>query len=224
MADAPRSRAHMVYGQDYDGIWSSLIPWLSLLINGRVLGECLRWSRSTLDPRISPLTTAYRHPRPPLFLLGFFSKMKGTKKNFLEKKLSLIPNPSIENNKKNDWRTTILFEILCLAQKIHPMLSVFMTKKACFEHLNFFKVKVSRKKKRDFSIFFLKILKGLKLVWVVPSSRGIPSNLLALSPFPCSQDGNKKRKEKKPNKKGPSWFQTLKSDYELFNCNNFNIH
>jgi len=39
---------------------------LSLLINGYVLGERLRCRWSTLDPRISPLTTAYRRPRPPL--------------------------------------------------------------------------------------------------------------------------------------------------------------
>jgi len=72
--------------------------------------------------------------------------MKGTKKNFLRKKAFLIPNPSIENNKKTIANKHFL-GILCLAQKIHPMLSVFMTKKACFEHLNFFKVKVSRKKR-----------------------------------------------------------------------------
>jgi len=83
------------------------------------------------------------------------------------------------------------------------MLSVFMTKKACFEHLNFFKVKVSRKKKKDFSIFFLKILKGLKLVWVVPSSRGIPPTSFYYH-LSLQSDDNKKKQEKKPSKKGPS--------------------
>ena len=46
----------IVYGQNYDGIWSSSNLWLSFLINENILGKCFRFSTSYGDPRISPLT------------------------------------------------------------------------------------------------------------------------------------------------------------------------
>ena len=46
----------IVYGQNYDGIWSSSNLWLSFLINENILGKCFRSSSSYGDPRISPLT------------------------------------------------------------------------------------------------------------------------------------------------------------------------
>jgi len=63
----PRSLVGIVYGWDYDGIWSSSIPQLSFLINENILVECFRTSSSFLNHRISPLTRKYEPPRLSLF-------------------------------------------------------------------------------------------------------------------------------------------------------------
>jgi hypothetical protein len=64
-----QSLVGIVYGWDYDGIWSSSIPQLSFLINGNVLGRCFRSCSSSTDPRISPLTVEYECPRPSLLTI-----------------------------------------------------------------------------------------------------------------------------------------------------------
>ena len=58
-----QSSAGIVYGWDYDGIWSSSIPQLSFLIDGDVFGQRFRSRWSSIDPRISPLPTEYRDPQ-----------------------------------------------------------------------------------------------------------------------------------------------------------------
>ena len=58
-----QSSAGIVYGWDYDGIWSSSIPQLSFLIEGNVFGQRFRSRWSSIDPRISPLPTEYRDPQ-----------------------------------------------------------------------------------------------------------------------------------------------------------------
>ena len=43
-SDVHWSLVGIVYGWDYDGIWSSSIPQLSFLIKEDILGECFRSS------------------------------------------------------------------------------------------------------------------------------------------------------------------------------------
>ena len=57
--DNNQSPAGIVYGWDYDGIWSSSIPQLSFLIKEDILGECFRNRQSSVSHRISPLATEY---------------------------------------------------------------------------------------------------------------------------------------------------------------------
>ena len=64
-----RSLAGIVYGWDYDGIWSSSIPQLSFLINGNVLVQCFRSCSSYKGPRISPLALQYVRPQPSLSII-----------------------------------------------------------------------------------------------------------------------------------------------------------
>ncbi len=59
----------IVYGWDYNGIWSSSIPQLSFLIKEDILGECFRISSSSVDHRISPLPTEYEHPQLSLLII-----------------------------------------------------------------------------------------------------------------------------------------------------------
>ena len=59
----------IVYGQNYDGIWSSSNLWLSFLINENILGKCFRSCSSCADPRISPLTAQYECPRLSLLVI-----------------------------------------------------------------------------------------------------------------------------------------------------------
>ena len=59
----------IVYGKDYDGIWSSSIPLLSFLINENILGKCFRISSSYHNLRISPLTWQYECPQLSLLII-----------------------------------------------------------------------------------------------------------------------------------------------------------
>lgn len=59
----------IVYGLDYNGIWSFSIPKLSFLINGNVFGKCFRCCLSWIDPCISPLLIQYKYPQPFLFII-----------------------------------------------------------------------------------------------------------------------------------------------------------
>ena len=59
----------IVYGQNYDGIWSSSRLWLSFLTNENILDKCFRSSPSCGDPRISPLTPQYECPRLSLLII-----------------------------------------------------------------------------------------------------------------------------------------------------------
>ena len=67
--NATGSSVDIVYGWDYDGIWSSSIPQLSFLINENILAECFRISSSWVNPRISPLTTQYERPQLSLSII-----------------------------------------------------------------------------------------------------------------------------------------------------------
>ena len=64
-----QSLVGIVYGWDYDGIWSSSIPQLSFLIKEDILGECFRISWSCQNPRISPLARQYQHPQLSLSII-----------------------------------------------------------------------------------------------------------------------------------------------------------
>ena len=68
----------IVYGKDYDGIWSSSIPLLSFLINENVLGRRFRSCLSSDDPRISPLTSEYKCPQPSLLIITWYSQTNKT--------------------------------------------------------------------------------------------------------------------------------------------------
>ena len=61
-----QSQVGIVYGWDYDGIWSSSIPQLSFLIYENIFVECFRSRPSFPGHWISPLSGKY--PPPHLFL------------------------------------------------------------------------------------------------------------------------------------------------------------
>ena len=61
-----QSLVGIVYGWDYDGIWSSSIPQLSFLIYENIFVECFRSRLSFPGHWISPLSGKYLPP--PLFL------------------------------------------------------------------------------------------------------------------------------------------------------------
>ena len=63
------STGDIVYGQNYDGIWSSSRLWLSFLIKENILDKCFRSRSSCEDPRISPLTPQYECPRQSLLII-----------------------------------------------------------------------------------------------------------------------------------------------------------
>ena len=69
MINCRQSLVGIVYGWDYDGIWSSSIPQLSFLIKEDILGECFRSSSSLMGPSISPLTIKYEHPQLSLSII-----------------------------------------------------------------------------------------------------------------------------------------------------------
>jgi hypothetical protein len=89
-----QSLVGIVYGWDYDGIWSSSIPQLSFLINGNILGRCFRSCSSSTDPRISPLTVEYECPR--LSLLTITLVLRTNKKE--PESYLIIPCCSIQAN------------------------------------------------------------------------------------------------------------------------------
>ena len=68
-ANIRRSLVGIVYGWDYDGIWSSSNPQLSFLINENILGKCFRTCSSFINPRISPLTIKYECPQLSLSII-----------------------------------------------------------------------------------------------------------------------------------------------------------
>ena len=74
-----QSSVGIVYGWDYDGIWSSSIPQLSFLIKEDILGECFRISSSSEDHRISPLPPEYEHPQLSLLIITWVSKCQQNK-------------------------------------------------------------------------------------------------------------------------------------------------
>ena len=78
VADDRQLLVGIVYGWDYDGIWSSSIPQLSFLIKENVFGECFRTSSSSEDHPISPVPPEYEHPQTIPFnhYLGFSKPTK----------------------------------------------------------------------------------------------------------------------------------------------------
>lgn len=70
MCDIVQSLVGIVYGWDYDGIWSSSIPQLSFLIKEDILDGCFRISSSYLNPRISPLAKQYERPQLALSIIS----------------------------------------------------------------------------------------------------------------------------------------------------------
>ena len=72
MINCRQSLVGIVYGWDYDGIWSSSIPQLSFLIKEDILGECFRIGSSLMGPCISPLTIKYEHPQLSLSIITSF--------------------------------------------------------------------------------------------------------------------------------------------------------
>jgi len=121
--DSFRSPVGIVYGWDYDGIWSSSIPQLSFLINEDILDKCFRWSLSFVDPRISPLTTKYKCPRLSLFIITR-TVCSGQKK-----RISVDPF----ENRRNETSSLVPLSHA-------DIFKALFCNDACFEHSNLLKV------------------------------------------------------------------------------------
>ena len=90
--NAAASPVGIVYGRNYDGIWSSSNLRLSFLINENILGKCFRSGPSCAGPRISPLAAQYECPRPSLLIMASVPKT-----NKIEpRSYSIIPSCGIQ--------------------------------------------------------------------------------------------------------------------------------